>query len=201
MNIHAAYEPFLRYFRPARWRRFLSTFRITPQTAILDVGGYAREWLQLPVRPRVVLLNIQPEPRSSLPQVMADGCCLPYPDKCFDIVFSNSTIEHVADQAAFAREAMRVGKAYWIQTPNKWFPVEPHLLCPFIHWLPRHLQRPLMPITPWGLMVKPNAGCCDAFQDSLHLLDARRLQRLFPGCRLIREMFGGITKSLIAYHE
>ncbi|HKT68374.1 MAG TPA: methyltransferase domain-containing protein [Terriglobales bacterium] len=149
----------------------------------------------------MVLLNIQPEPRSSLPQVMADGCCLPYPDKCFDIVFSNSTIEHVADQAAFAREAMRVGKAYWIQTPNKWFPVEPHLLCPFIHWLPRHLQRPLMPITPWGLMVKPNAGCCDAFQDSLHLLDARRLQRLFPGCRLIREMFGGITKSLIAYHE
>jgi 2-polyprenyl-3-methyl-5-hydroxy-6-metoxy-1,4-benzoquinol methylase len=59
--------------------------------------------------------------------------------RSFDIVFSNSVIEHVGDaesQQQFAHEIARVGRAYWVQTPNRRFPVEPHLLTPFLHFLP-----------------------------------------------------------------
>jgi hypothetical protein len=58
--------------------------------------------------------------------------------KSFDIVFSNSLIEHLPRelQQAFAAECQRVGRHFYIQTPNKWFPVELHILLPIIHWLP-----------------------------------------------------------------
>jgi len=55
----------------------------------------------------------------------------------FDLVFSNSVIEHVGDferMRQFVHEARRVAKSYWIQTPSKWFPIEPHCGMPF-WWL------------------------------------------------------------------
>ena len=73
-----------------------------------------------------------------------DGRALPFRDEAFDVVFSNSVIEHVGDAASqrrFAREVARVGRAYWVQTPNRWFPVEQHLLTPLVHWLPKSWQR------------------------------------------------------------
>ena len=63
-------------------------------------------------------------------------------------------IEHVGDaqsQRRFAREVARVGRAYWVQTPNRWFPVEQHLLTPFVHWLPKPWQRWIVPrFTVWS---------------------------------------------------
>jgi hypothetical protein len=63
-------------------------------------------------------------------------------------------IEHLytsENQAQAAREAMRVGKKLWIQTPNRWFPIEPHFLTPFVHWLPEEARKRLVRnFTVWG---------------------------------------------------
>src|ERR1017187_2845994 len=95
-----------------------------------------KTWDMLAVRPRVTLLN-PPRTKAELAGaswwVAGDGRAVPFRDAAFDVVFSNSVIEHVGDaqsQRAFAREVARVGRAYWVQTPNRWFPVEQHLLTP-----------------------------------------------------------------------
>src|SRR5262245_25250334 len=135
---------------------------VTPSTRILDVGGTPANWALLPVRPRVVMLNLPRalEPADSgMPWVFADGCRLPFRDRSFDVVFSNSVIEHVGDarrQEEFAREIARVGVRYFVQTPNRWFPVEHHLLTPLIHFLPRSWQRRLVErFTIWEWLTRP----------------------------------------------
>ncbi len=106
----------VRWFRRRRMRRFERTFAITAATRVLDVGGTAMNWDYLSVRPWLVILNTGRERRDAqgIEWVAGDGCALPFPDGAFDIVFSNSVIEHVGSpdqQARFAREIARVGQA------------------------------------------------------------------------------------------
>lgn len=117
-------------------QRFAREFEITAETRVLDVGGTPETWDTLAVRPPVTLLNTprtKPELASASWWVVGDGRALPFRDCAFDVVFSNSVIEHVGDdgsQRRFAGEVARVGRAYWVQTPNRWFPMEQHLLTP-----------------------------------------------------------------------
>ena len=142
-------------------RRFVREMQITPETRVLDVGGTPETWDMAPLRPRVTLLNT-PRTKSELAAaaswVAGDGRALPFRDGAFDIVFSNSVIEHVGDaesQRRFAREIVRVGRAYWVQTPNRWFPVEQHLLTPFVHWLPMRMQQAIVPrLTVWSVIAR-----------------------------------------------
>ncbi len=77
--------------------------------------------------------------------VQADGRALPFGDGEFDLGFSNAVVEHVAGgreaQRAFARELCRVARRVFVTTPNRWFPVDPHTLLPFAHWLPAGAVR------------------------------------------------------------
>jgi hypothetical protein len=189
--------------------RFARELGITASTRILDIGGTPECWSLLPIRPRLVLLNT-PRAGEDLAAaegwVAGDGRCLPFRDRSFDIVFSNSVIEHVGDsrsQEAFAREVARVGRAFWVQTPNRWFPVEQHLLTPFLHWLPKSWQRVLAPrVTVWGLLTRTTPDrrrfYFEHYLSEIRLLGPHEFARLFPGARLIRERFLGMTKSLIA---
>ena len=117
-------------------REFVARFGVSEETRILDVGGTPANWLLTDVRPRVTLLNMprgQERDEASFTFVSGDGCQLPFRDQSFEIVFSNSVIEHVGtpdQQRRFAHEIQRVGRRYWVQTPNRRFPVEPHLLTP-----------------------------------------------------------------------
>ena len=191
-------------------QRFVRECRITADTRVLDVGGTPDNWEIVSIRPRLVLLNM---PRAeevfgldSVQWVAADGRALPFRDGAFDVVFSNSVIEHVGDEASqqrFAREVARVGRAYWIQTPNRWFPVEQHLLTPFVHWLPKRWQaRIVRRGTVWGALTRPTPDrrefYIEHFLRDIRLLGVRQVQALFPGARVIRERFLGMTKSLIA---
>src|SRR5580658_3618505 len=148
----------LRRFRERRMRLFAQEFEITGETRVLDVGGTPELWGLLPGRPRVTILNLpRASPgRSSCDLVFASGCALPFADRSFDIVFSNSVIEHVGDparQQRFADEIRRVARRYWVQTPNRWFPIEPHLLTPLVHFLPRSWQRPIVRrMTVWQVI-------------------------------------------------
>jgi ubiquinone/menaquinone biosynthesis C-methylase UbiE len=190
-------------------RRFARELPIAAETRVLDVGGAPETWDMLPVRPRVTLLNT-PRTRTELAGagcwVAGDGRALPFRDAAFDIVFSNSVIEHVGDaesQRRFAREVARVGRAYWVQTPNRWFPVEQHLLAPFVHWLPKRWQRFLVPrFTVWNALVRPSpdrrAFYLAHYLEEVRLLSAAEMAALFPDARLIRERLCGWTKSLVA---
>ena len=98
-----------------------------------------------------------------VPRVVADGRDLPFGDGEFDVAFSNAVVEHVGssdDQERFVRELCRVSKQVFVTTPNRLFPVDPHTLLPFLHWLPDG-RRP-------GAL------------DGIRPLSSRELRSLFP---------------------
>ena len=185
-------------------RQFWHLFGLTAETLILDVGGSELNWMLLPVQPHLTILNLQLliNKSTNISCVVADGRNLPFQDRAFDVIYSNSVIEHLRDftsQQTFAREVMRVGIRYYVQTPNKWFPVEPHLITPFIHWLGRRIQKKLLRnFTVWGLITRPTEQYCNDFVEESHLLDEREMRRLFPKADIWHERFLGFSKSLIA---
>jgi hypothetical protein len=90
-----------------------------------------------------------------------------------------------------------------VQTPNRWFPIEQHLLTPFLHWLPRSWQRALMPrLNWWRLLVPVSSDRRDFYVDhylrDVRLLGPSQLRALFPEARILRERVLGVAKSLIA---
>ena len=202
----------MRRFRARRMREFVKRFGITEETSILDVGGTPANWQLTNVRPRVTLLNMprgQERSEDGFTFVSGDGCQLPFRDHSFEIVFSNSVIEHVgtpAQQRRFAEEIRRVGQRYWVQTPNRYFPLEPHLLTPFVHWLPRNMQRAwVTKWTVWDWIERPSHDRREFyihhFLEDIRLLSASELATLFPDAEILRERSLGWTKSLIAVSD
>jgi len=181
---------------------FCKRFAINQSTTVLDVGGGAFNWTMVPERPQVTILDVYEHSNKAewATYVVGDGCRTGFSTGNFDVVFSNSVIEHVGSierHRQFATECMRCGRGFFVQTPNKWFPVDTHTLMPFAHWLPQKLFRKLVPISPRFLLFRPDPGDLDDFRN-MRLLSKRDLQALFPGADIIEEKFLGITKSLIA---
>jgi hypothetical protein len=193
-----------RHFRRKRMRQFVRWFDVSPDTRVLDVGGTMFNWYLSPVQPRLTIVNITPAPAALPPGVewiVADGRALPFADNSFDICYSNSVIEHLgsrADQLKFAEEVRRVAPRYYVQTPNFWFPIEPHFLAPFIHWMPQSLREVLLPFTPWGLAARPDRDLVRARLREIRLLTAHDLRLLFPDAEIRGERALGVAKSLIA---
>jgi hypothetical protein len=204
-----------------RGRRFDALAERYPrlsQMSVLDLGGEVHTWLSSPVRPRsVTLLNLdwkaaeqQSRLKSSddgtwMSAVAGDACDPPAAlrDQRFDLVFSNSVIEHVGGhqrRRRFAHWARALGESYWVQTPNRWFAVEPHWLCPFVHWTPPAVRAHVMRRWPLGAFHNRDTTFEESLQEVLwiELLTAGELLSYFPGADLIRERVAGTTKSLIA---
>jgi hypothetical protein len=121
----------------------------------------------------------------------------------YDIGFSNSVIEHVGSwerQLQFASEIRRVANALWVQTPAYECPIEPHYMTPFIHYLPRSLQKRILRwCTMWGWIERPNQEQIDALVETTRLLRKPEIQRLFPDCEIITEhLLWVMPKSYIA---
>jgi hypothetical protein len=126
-----------------------------------------------------------------------------FADNTFDVVFSNSVIEHVGtleDQRRMAAEVQRVGKCYFLQTPNRYFPIEPHFLFPFFQFLPLSLRVFFVRHFDVGWYKKiPDKQQATEEVASIRLLTKCELVSLFPGASLYKERFLGLTKSLIVY--
>lgn len=206
--IHKIYGLFQNYFRPRRKKAFLQLFpEVATGAAVLDLGGTASWWVEdFSVKPNVTIVNIDDELRQHVLDNgftfhEADGRALPFSDKKFDLTFSNSVIEHVGDfndQARFASEAMRCSRKLYLQTPNKWFPVEPHLMTVGVQWLPFGIARRLLRyFSVWGLVAKPSQKQIDDFLLSTRLLTKSEMKKLFPNAEIREEKFLGLTKSFI----
>jgi len=177
-------------------------------TRILDVGGSPWFWIESKVHSNITILNLQVVPgleerfKHRYLLVTGDGTHLQYRDQEFDILFSNSVIEHVKtyeQQEKFAKEARRVCRALWIQTPAKSFFLEPHLLTPFIHWLPKRIQILLARhFTVWGWVTRPSKRAAVEYVDELRLLTESEMKALFPDCEILKEKVLGLTKSFVA---
>jgi SAM-dependent methyltransferase len=190
-------------FRHRRMAAFSELLQPTTETTILDLGGTPGFWSNFNMPGRVTVLNLSPS--NEFPA--APDCTIGdardlsrYDNESFDIVFSNSVIEHVGgpdDQEAMAREARRVGKAYFIQTPNRSFPVEPHFLFPGMQFMPRPLRRTVARYWPLG-WYKPNSPEALADANGIRMLTAAEMHTLFSEAWILGERFAGLIKSLIA---
>ncbi len=178
---------------------------------ILDVGGTQRFWELMDFVDEDVAITLVNLPGTKIDirhpnfsHVTADARNLDlFDDDEFDVVFSNSVIEHVGtfdDQGRMAREVRRVGRSYFVQTPNRYFPLEPHFYFPFFHFLPlptrvflvRHLN-----LGQRGRIRDKQAALKKV--SHVRLLTATELRGLFPGGHLYREKLIGLTKSFVVY--
>jgi len=206
-TIHDLIRPIQRRFRARRMAEFARVFSVDAETRILDVGGTPFNWELIDVRPRVTLVNLDPKPTFAVPENMryvpGDACRLPFADGAFDIVYSNSVIEHLGTwehQQMMAAEIRRVGRSYYVQTPSRSFPIEPHLVGLNMHALPPALHRSLIPVlTLHGWWHRPSLRVRNEFLSRIRLLSGSDVANLFPDATLLRERFAGLTKSFVAF--
>ncbi len=191
--------------RRRRFAAFLRTFPDLAEMAVVDLGGRPSTWLQAPVRPRrVVCVNVEPHESTEewLVTVTGDACDQGLVGQLgsFDLAYSNSTIEHVGghlQRLAFAAAVRALAPCYWVQTPNRYFPIEPHAVFPMFQFLPTRTKVALArrwPLSPLGT----HGDLTDEVM-SIELLSETELTFYFPEARIWKERVAGLTKSLSAY--
>lgn len=202
------------YFRKRRFgffTNFLNQAALNNKPLrILDIGGTQQYWLNMGLvlgpSTEIVLLNLYKnqitEPGFS--SIVGDACNLiGISDQSFDIVFSNSVIEHLytkEQQQKMANEVARVGKSYFIQTPNKYFPIEPHWLFPLFQFLPFTVQVFLTQHFTLGNIKKANSReSAINLVKEVRLLSKKEFSSFFKDAKIYKEKFLGITKSFTAY--
>lgn len=197
--------------RRRRIALFLALLEQLPRPLrILDVGGTQYFWHTMRFSPddqlEITVLNTAPLPMCMprIQMVVGNGCQMGmFPDKTFDVVFCNSVIEHVAsyeNQQAMSEEIKRVGKRYFVQTPNRSFPIEPHFLFPFFQFLPVWARVWLLQHFSLGWYRRiPNYEEARQEVSAIRLLSKREMMSLFPEANLRQEKVLGYTSSWIAY--
>lgn len=200
-------------FRSARGRVLRSQIethaqRLGRPLKVLDVGGRAEYWdnVGLDGIAHITLMNYDPaELERTVPdenmftKVLGDARNLEeHADNSFDLVHSNSVIEHVGmwnDMAAMAREVMRVGQAGWIQTPAWEFPVEPHFRTLFMHWFGKPVQRAMFSLSFEKRLRNLPMSVRRQALDGVNLLSHREVKELFPDQSIHIERVAMLPKS------
>lgn len=160
---------------------------VTEETRIVDIGCGQAGLIAIAPELDIVGVDIQDRPGYPGRFVRADATDhLPFADGAFDLAYANSVIEHVPPDrwTRFASELRRVARGWFVQTPAFEFPLEPHALLPFAHWLPMAIRRPY-----WHLGAGSNV-------DEIQLLRRRDMEALFGP--VIAERMGPLVKSWIA---
>jgi len=181
--------------------------------SILDIGGTKEYWRILPLgfleqnNAFITILNLPSQITSRDEErykfLNGDACNLSMiADYSFDIAHSNSVIEHVGDwrrMVQFSNEIKRVAKIYYVQTPNYWFPVEPHCMTPIFHWLPKPIRISLVMKFSLGNW-KRQKTVSDAMKlvEHVRLLDINMFRELFNDAEIVTEKYLFLNKSLIA---
>ncbi len=201
---------FANRLRSSRFSKFEALTAGLPRPLrILDVGGTNAFWENRGWHKRsdveILTLNLvaEKEEHSNIKPLVGDATNLAqFDDRSIDVVFSNSVIEHLftfENQRRMASEVQRVGKAYWMQTPNFWFPVEPHFHFVGWQWLPVGARTSILQRRACGW----RGPCPDPIEarrlvEEIRLLTRSELKTLFPNARILAERFGGLVKSWTA---
>ena len=177
---------------------------------ILDFGGTTSYWTiaadYISAHPITIdLLNLNPEETADGPFRYIQGDARNVPEigaDTYDIAHSNSVIEHVGtwdSMIGMASEIRRVGKRYFVQTPNFWFPYEPHFQLPIFHWLPEQVRTNILLSRDCGYEAKAvDYNSAVRRIENCRLLSYRQIEALFPDGEIVRERYLGLTKSLMA---
>ena len=192
--------------RTKRMKKFISLFSLQANMRICDLGGATGIWDYVLVPLDITIVNLpnfpvveRPQTRHRFTLICGDATHLPeLADNSFDLVFSNSVIEHVGDASQrykFATEARRLAPSYFVQTPSIWFPLEPHSGVPFSWFLPRGV-RALMhrnwakSVPGWNEMIEGTT-----------VISVQELKRLFPDGDLLVERWFGFPKSNTVFRK
>lgn len=197
-------------FRKKRFKFFEENWLSqSKQTTIIDIGGTVQFWVNENYHKRtdvvitVVNLRYEEKQYSNITTVVGNACDLSqFADGSFDISFSNSLIEHLhtkENQIKMAKEAMRVGKCFFIQTPNRYFPIEPHFKFPLFQFLPEFIKIFLQTQTHLINGVKYERAYAKNIVNEIRLLTRHEMKEFFPKSNLYTERFIGIPKSYTSY--
>ena len=209
-EVSTAPNSFGNKFRQKRIKHFKDKIRDYPKPLkILDVGGNEAFWENAGFGDNsdyeITILNFEKIPIKYANFVSVSGNALDlkeYEDHSFDIVFSNSVIEHVynkENQIKMAEEIRRVGKNYYVQTPNKHFIIEAHYMLPFIQYLGKNTQYFILTKTPLSRMHRWDKTHARNYTNEIRLLTLKEMQELFPQASMFKEKFLGMTKSFTAF--
>jgi SAM-dependent methyltransferase len=210
-------------FHNKRANLFLSLMKPKDGVSILDMGGGTGDFLariQKRVKGKFIVAEIEDFFSPSVKKygfefiLIKEGEPLPFRDKEFDIVISNSVIEHVTlpkvacmtkmqqskwlyesfqSQKNYANEIHRIGKSWFVQTPHKNFPIEMHTWLPFVNFLNHNKTISLVKMTDKFWIKK--CGYVD-----WNLLGNNEMKELFPEANILIEHLWGLPKSTIAYY-
>jgi hypothetical protein len=206
--------------RGRSFRRFLASIDVPAR--ILDLGGTAHFWeVDWGFRPEdqldITLINdhsMDPddpnadyhESYSFIQHLQGDVMLLqPELFRKYDLIFSNSLIEHLAskEQESLASRIVQSGTPYFIQTPNKFSPVDPHVpspLVPFFAAYPKTLQAILLSTAEFNRGQKyPSLNAAQEALSRYNPLGKGDVRSLFPDATLEIERPLGIPMSILAY--
>ncbi len=186
-----------------RRMRLLSLFELAPRSRVLDLGGTTDIWEYVSTPLNITIVNlpgveVRKDVRTHHTFIFLEGDATElsiFPSNSFDLVFSNSVIEHVGGeekQAAFAQEVRRLAPRYCVQTPSIWFPLEPHTGIPFWWAMPDSLRQRFIKgwrkkVPAWTEMVE---GTC--------VILKKDFSAYFPDADVRTERFLGFPKSYVA---
>jgi hypothetical protein len=181
----------------------ISILELKAGDRVIDLGGTCAIWEFVEAPLEITIVNLPgvdvrkpAQTRHRFHFVAGDATALHFPDDHFDLVFSNSVIEHVGGEQkelAFACEVRRLAPAYYVQTPSIWFPLEPHTGIPFWWAMPQSTRNRILArwksrLPAWTEMVEGTT-----------VISRKKLQAYFPDGKLVTERIAGIPKSYSVY--
>jgi hypothetical protein len=199
-----------------------SYYSLYGNVSIIDIGGRQRYWsiisrdFLIENKVKITCVNLPGENSNAVDDdiftyIEGDGCNLfEFQNEQFNIAHSNSVIEHVGDwsnMVKFSSEVKRVATSYFVQTPNYWFPIEPHRYLICAHWLPKPVELWLLthfkPLFKGVNSGKPRTNIDLAMRsiDDSRLLTRKMFQFLFSEGHIITERICLLTKSFVACKE